>query len=48
MGAPNVYLTRLHVRYTPEEFPEDLMFRTTNNRDNFSGALRPCKRPFRG
>ena len=47
MGAPNVYLTRLHVRYTPEEFPEDLMFRTTNNRDNFQGRY-VLQRPFEG
>ena len=45
--APNVYLTRLHVRYTPEEFPEDLMFRTTHNRENFQGRY-VLQRPFGG
>ena len=28
-------LTRLHVRYTPETFPEDLMFQETKDRQNF-------------
>ena len=46
-NAPNVYLTRLHVRYTPEEFPEDLMFRVTNNRENFQGRY-VLQRPFEG
>ncbi len=46
-NAPNVYLTRLHVRYTPEEFPEDLMFRTTDNRENFQGRY-VLQRPFEG
>ena len=47
LQAPNVYLTRLHVRYTPEEFPEDLMFRPTDNRDNFQGRY-VLQRPFDG
>jgi hypothetical protein len=34
-GARPVMLTRLHVRYTPETFPEDLMFQETNDRANF-------------
>ena len=33
----NVFLTRLHVRYTRDRFPEDLMFQTTNNRESFQG-----------
>jgi hypothetical protein len=28
-------LTRLHVRYTPQTFPEDLMFQETGDRPNF-------------
>jgi len=28
-------LTRLHVRYTPETFPEDLAFQETSDRQNF-------------
>lgn len=34
-GAQPVMLTRLHVRYTPETFPEDLMFQETKDRTNF-------------
>jgi hypothetical protein len=30
-----VMLTRLHVRYTPESFPEDLAFQETADRQNF-------------
>lgn len=33
-GSP-VMLTRLHVRYTPDTFPEDLMFQETGDRGNF-------------
>lgn len=33
--AQPVMLTRLHVRYTPETFPEDLMFQETKDRQNF-------------
>jgi hypothetical protein len=32
-----VFLTRLHVRYTRDRFPEDLMFQSTGNRDFFQG-----------
>ena len=35
--AQNVYVTRLHVRYDAEHFPEDLMFQETGNRQNFQG-----------
>ena len=34
-GAQPVMLTRLHVRYTPETFPEDLMFQETKDSQNF-------------
>ncbi len=34
-GASPVMLTRLHVRYTPDTFPEDLMFQETSDRTNF-------------
>jgi hypothetical protein len=34
-GASPVMLTRLHVRYTPDTFPEDLMFQETSDRNNF-------------
>ncbi|HMV55033.1 MAG TPA: DUF2330 domain-containing protein [Rhodocyclaceae bacterium] len=34
-GAQPVILTRLHVRYAPDTFPEDLMFQETKDRANF-------------
>jgi hypothetical protein len=33
----NVFLTRLHVRYTRNKFPEDLIFQETENQTNFQG-----------
>lgn len=36
-GAQNVFVTRLHVRYTGETFPEDLVFQQTADRTNFQG-----------
>ena len=35
--APNVFLTRLHVRYDEGHFPEDLVFQETADRANFQG-----------
>src|SRR5436309_819354 len=35
--APNVFLTRLHVRYDSAHFPEDLVFQQTGDRTNFQG-----------
>jgi len=35
--AKDVYVTRLHVRYNAESFPEDLKFKTTGDRQNFQG-----------
>lgn len=34
-GTQPVMLTRLHVRYSPDTFPEDLMFQQTRDRQNF-------------
>ncbi len=34
-GARPAMLTRLHLRYTPETLPEDLMFQETQDRQNF-------------
>jgi len=34
-GAADVFLTRLHVRYDREHFPEDLIFQETGDRQNF-------------
>ena len=35
--AKNVFVTRLHVRYTADTFPEDLIFQETADRSNFQG-----------
>ena len=34
-GASDVFLTRLHVRYDRDHFPEDLVFQETGDRQNF-------------
>jgi hypothetical protein len=34
---PTVFLSRLHVRYDNEHFPEDLVFQETGDRANFQG-----------
>jgi hypothetical protein len=40
-GAPSqardVFVTRLHVRYDADRFPDDLVFQTTGDRTNFQG-----------
>ena len=36
-ASNNVFITRLHVRYTRDKFPEDLMFQETSNRQQFQG-----------
>ena len=36
-GKPEVFLTRLHVRYDNAHFPEDLVFQETADRANFQG-----------
>ena len=46
-GAQNVFVTRLHVRYDGEHFPEDLMFQETGDRQNFQGRY-VIRHPFRG
>ncbi len=35
--AQDVFVTRLHVRYDAETFPEDLVFQETGDRTNFQG-----------
>jgi hypothetical protein len=37
MPSSGVFITRLHVRYTRDKFPEDLMFQETGNQDTFQG-----------
>ncbi len=47
-SAPtNVFITRLHVRYTRDKFPEDLMFQETSNRQQFQGRY-ILRHPFTG
>jgi hypothetical protein len=36
-GAPNVFATRLHVRYDATSFPEDIALMETKDRSNFQG-----------
>ncbi|MDJ0694719.1 DUF2330 domain-containing protein [Mastigocoleus sp. MO_188.B34] len=43
----NIFITRLHVRYTRNKFPEDLMFQETSNRQNFQGRY-VLRHPFKG
>jgi hypothetical protein len=43
----NVFLTRLHVRYTRDRFPEDLMFQQTSSREFFQGRY-ILRHPFTG
>jgi hypothetical protein len=35
--APNVFVTRLHMRYDKTNFPQDLVFQETGDRQNFQG-----------
>ncbi|MEO1299846.1 MAG: DUF2330 domain-containing protein [Cyanobacteria bacterium J06636_16] len=43
----NVFITRLHVRYARDKFPEDLMFQQTNNQEFFQGRY-ILQHPFTG
>ena len=45
--SSNVFITRLHVRYTRDKFPEDLMFQETSNQQNFQGRY-VLRHPFKG
>ena len=46
-GAAPVMLTRLHIRYSKETFPEDLMFQETRDRQNFQ-ARYVLHQPWKG
>jgi hypothetical protein len=46
-SVPNVFVTRLHIRYDATTFFEDLKFRVTDNRDNFQGRY-ILTHPFEG
>jgi len=43
----NVFVTRLHVRYDAQSFPEDLVFIETKDRSNFQGRY-VLRHPFKG
>ena len=45
--AQNVFVTRLHLRYDSEHFPEDLVFHETGDRQNYQGRY-VIRHPFKG
>ena len=45
--AQDVFLTRLHVRYDADHFPEDLTFQETADRTNFQGRY-ILRHPWQG
>jgi len=47
MPAQDVFVTRLHVRYDSEHFPEDLVFQETGDRQNYQGRY-VIRRPWKG
>lgn len=46
-SSPNVFITRLHVRYTRDRFPEDLQFQETANTQLFQGRY-VINHPYEG
>ena len=46
-GNSNVFITRLHVRYSRDKFPEDLKFQSTGDRTNFQGRY-IVRHPYTG
>ncbi len=46
-GAQQVYVTRLHVRYDAEHFPDDLVFQETGDSSNFQGRY-VLRHPWKG
>jgi hypothetical protein len=47
VSTPNVFVTRLHIRYSKTSFFEDLKFTNTDTRDNFQGTY-VMNHPFDG
>jgi len=45
--AQNVFVTRLHLRYDRDHFPEDLVFQETGDRQNFQGRY-VIRHPYKG
>ncbi|MCC0178662.1 DUF2330 domain-containing protein [Waterburya agarophytonicola K14] len=46
-GGSNVFITRLHVRYSRDKFPEDLKFQSTSDRNLFQGRY-VIRHPYEG
>jgi hypothetical protein len=46
-GQSNVFISRLHLRYSRETFPQDLVFQSTANRQLFQGRY-VITHPYRG
>jgi hypothetical protein len=46
-ATPDVFVTRLHVRYDAEHFPDDLRFQETADRTNFQGRY-VLRQPWEG
>jgi len=46
-GGANVFVTRLHLRYAKAEFPDDLLFIETGDRENFQGRY-VIRHPWQG
>ncbi len=46
-SAQNVFVTRLHVRYDRDHFPEDLVFQETGDRQNYQGRY-VIRHPWKG
>jgi hypothetical protein len=46
-GAQNVFVTRMHVRYDAQHFPEDLVLQETSDRNNFQ-ARYVLRHPWKG
>jgi hypothetical protein len=46
-GSNNTFITRLHVRYDAEHFPEDLFFQETADTENFQGRY-VLRHPWEG
>jgi hypothetical protein len=46
-NTQSTFISRIHVRYARNNFPEDLVFQQTKNRDNFQGRY-VIRHPFKG
>lgn len=45
--AQNVFVTRLHARYSASTFPDDLVFQETSDRENYQGRF-VLRHPWKG